>query len=1047
MWLVRTSLRRPVAMSTLTVLMVVFGGISYRRLGLDLMPQVNFPFVTVVTIYPGASAEDMESTVARIIEDAVGQIDGIRHLDSQCMPGVCQTLIEFELDRNVDLAAMDVREKIDLIRADLPEGVEDPKVLKFDINARPVVTLVLSGDRPLPELYDFADRRLRDRLSVLEGVASVELIGGAPIEAHVVADPARLTARGLTMLDLVNAVQRGHVKIPSGVVRATDRTEFTVTLDGEAPRLEDLGDLEVAVVAGQRVRLRDVAEVRWGTERITQAALYHGHPAVAVRVIKRGEANAVRVVRTIRRAYEQLQQELPGGMQLVWFRDDADFIEATVRDAWSSVGQGILLTGGILLLFLRDVRTALIAFITMPVSIVASFIVMAWAGYTLNTPTLTAFGISVGILVTNAIVVLENILRRLERDPHHVRGQVEEGASSVALAVVASAATNVVVFLPVAMMKSLSGRFLNCFGVVVTAATAASLLVSFTLVPMLAASILGRESRLNRWLAVVLGPWNRWYDRLATAYVRSLTRLSCYPRAVVLGMIAVMVLVMIWVAPRVTTTFVPQADLGELTVKLEFSPDRTVEETLRRAAKLAQRCQQAPEVRDVLVTAGKVQGILGQVSEGSHLAEISLKLSPKTERTRNVEAIRAELRRWLAEEPGVRSSVMLASSIGGASKMIEAKVLGDDLARLEDLGRRAEAVIAADPGAVDVESSVRPGRPELRLRPRREELHDLRWTVQSLALMLRGNVEGLKAGAFRAADRSYDIRVKLQEPVGEEAVTSMDLPTADGRFLPLGSLVQFERGEQPILISRSEKQRVVRLYADLAPGAGLGTVVHRLQAALRGIVPMGYRVVFTGMAERMEEAFAEFRGVTLLAIVLTYLLLAAILESWTQPFIIMTTVPFAYVGLFLGVYLARQPLSILGLLGGVMLIGVVVNNAILLMDEVNTLRRVQALGKRESMLRAARDKFRPIFMASVAAALGMLPMALGRGLGSELRASIGVGSFGGIVVSSILSLYFVPLYYIWRGRSDEAEARARQHQADAEEFLPQRENGSGLEPN
>lgn len=1034
MFLSNASIRRPIAMTTVILMVLFFGALAYRQLGLDLMPQVEFPFVTVLTVYPGAAPDEIETSVAKKIEDAVVAVDGIRHLHSTCMNNVCQTLIEFELSRDVDLAAMDVREKIDLIRADLPEAVEDPNILKFDINARPVVTLALGGDLAADELYDYADNRLRDRLSTVSGVASVEITGGAKREVHVLADREKLSARGLTVLDLVRAVGEGNVKVPSGALRDGTR-EFTVTFDGEAGRIEELGDLQVGVVAGERVYVRDVAEIGMGTERLEAAAFLHGRPCIAIKIVKKGEANAVRVVRGVRKAVEELESELPGGMELVWFRDDADFIEATVDDAWGSVVMGILLTGGILLLFLQDIRTAFIAFVSMPASIVAAFAIMPSLGYTLNTPTLTAFGLSVGILVTNSIVVLENIAARLSGHRDRVKDDVQKATAAVAVAVLASALTNIVVFIPVGMMRSLSGRMLSCFGVVIAAATLASLFMSFTLTPILSAILLRHEPRFNRHLTWLFRPWQWFYEKLEAGYRRSLQRAARWSGLIVAVTALVCAAALAFVAPRVSMTFIPQSDPGELSIKLEYPGDFNVDETSRRAQAVAEKLKGRPEVLNSLVVVGKVQGILGQVSEGPFLAEILVRLTPKTERRESIEELRDAYRRLLQDEAGCQYSVLIPSTIGGATKMIEAQISGDDLDVLNQLGREAARLAEDNPLAVDIEHSIRVGKPEIRIHPRRAILHDLGLPARVLGLNLRGNIEGLVASTFKKGDRTYDIRVKYAEQPGRAQVPALNWPGADGHPLHLEAVAALQNAEQPVQIIRSEKQRVVRVYADLAPGAGLGTAVQQLHGAIRDRLPAGYRVAFLGMAEKMAEAFGEFKMVVLVAIFLTYLLLAAILESWTQPLMIMMTVPFSYLGLFLALWLTGSSLSILGLLGGVMLIGVVVNNAILMMDEVNVLRREQGLHKRDAMFKAAGDKFRPICMTSIAAVLGMLPMALGSGLGSEIRASIGIGSVGGMVVSSLLSLYFIPLLYILVGQTDRRQDR-RRARAEAEPAAP-----------
>lgn len=1014
MFLSDASIRRPVAMTTAILVLLLFGALAYRKLGLDVMPQLELPFVTIVTPYPGAAPDEVEASVARPIEDAVVAIEGIRHLYSTCMDSVCQTLIEFDLYRDVDDAANDVREKINLVRSELPDSVEEPRILKFDINARPIVTLALRGTVPPDVLYDYADRQLKDRLSTLAGVASVELAGGAPREVSIDLRRERLAARGLTVLDVVRALREGHVEVPAGTLKDGIR-EFSVTFDAEAKSVESFGEIPLRAPDGQRILLRDLADIRMAMPDSDTLASIDGRPCVAIKVVKKGDANAVLVVDRVRKAFDGLRGALPGGMELEWFRDDGDFVRATVDDAWSSVWQGILLTALILVLFLQDLRTAFIAFVSMPASIVVSFAGMQWLGYTLNMPTLLAFGISVGILVTNSIVVLENVVGRIARHEDTAEG-VRRGTAQVAIAVFASALTNVVVFYPIVRMEAMAGRFLAPFAMVTTIATVVSLFISFTLTPILSVFFLRRESRLNRGLARLLGPWQRVYAAIERGYNASLGRLAPVAGWSAFALLAVLALGMAWAVPRVGMDFVPRTDCGELTVKLEYPGDFNLEETRRRAEAAAEKLRADPWVRGALVVAGKVQGIIGQVSEGPYLAEISLKLAPKTERALSLDGALDRVRAVLADEPGCMVSVMVPADVGGSSKLLEAEIGGDDLAALNRIGVEAFARMQAVPGVKDAESSVREGKPELRIRPRRTVLHDLGLPPSQLGLALRGHVEGLKAGAYQVGDRSYDIRVRLAEQRGMAQVEAFNLPGPDTP-LHLSALGRIEPGVAPARIVRSNQRRIVKLMADPAGGAALGSVVDRVRAAIGPLLPAGYDLQFTGMVERMNESNEEFKTVMLVALLLTYLLLAAMLESWTQPFLILTTVPFAFMGLFGALALTGMNLSIMGLLAGVMLIGVVVNNAILQMDEVNRLR-AEGVHRREAILMAAANKFRPIFMTSIAAVLGMLPMATGRGLGSEIRASCGVGAVGGMIVSSVLSLYFVPLLYMKMGRRD-----------------------------
>lgn len=1032
MFLAKASIRRPIAMTTLLICLSIFGLLAFRNVGVDLLPQVEIPFVTIQVVYPGASPDEIETTVAKKIEDAVVQVDGIKHISSTCVNNFCQVLVEFELNRDVDVAAVDVREKIDLIREDLPADAEAPEILKFDINAKPVVTLALTGDLPLDDLYDYADDKLADRFSALGGVAKVELIGGEEREVIVEVDRGRLAARGLTVGQVTQVLSRENIKIPAGQIDDTTR-EVSLMFDAEAAEIPDLGNVELGVVNGERVYLRDVATFEFGTERPKSRAFFDGKPAVVVKVTKKGEANAVAVVNGVKKAYEESKPDLPGGMTLNWVRDDGEYVNATVADGLVSIRDGVLLTGIVLLLFLADIRMAFVAFVSIPVTIVIAMIAFSLFGYTLNVITMSAVGISVGILVANSIVVLENIAFAFERNKgkkFEIGQLVERATSQVGLAVAASALTNIVVFLPIASMKSITGRFLAPFAVTVTAATFASLLISFTLTPILAMMTHQYGEKVNKALAWVLKPWLLFYAVMERGYVRSVGWVLKAAGVFVVACTVLTALAFRYYAPKVQMDFVPQSDQGELTVRLEFPADYNLDSSVERARGIVRNLLSLkdpkgdPYIQKYTLLAGKTQGSIGQMSEGSYLVELGLVLKTKMMRPESdIFDMMEKVRATCNEASDVIWAVMIPGSAGGASQQIEMKVSGADLAVLSRIGVAAAAQIRNDPASADITHSVRPGRPEIRLRPNRAVLHDMGVSAQELGLSLRASVAGIKAASYKKGDRSYDIRVRFAQVPGIGQVPALNLPGPDGRPFLLGSVADMREQLQPTQIIRAEKARTIIIYSNSAKGYGLGTALKNQEKVIRKLLPPGYRLQVSGMAEKMREAISEFGLATLIAVLLTYLLLAAIMESWAQPFIILMTIPFSYLGLYMAIYYTGTTLSIFGLLAGVMLVGVVVNAAILLIDEVNTLRRDQGYPKREALLLAAERKFRPILMSCIAALFGMLPMATGTGLGSELRASIGIGSVGGIIVSSILSLYFIPAFYVLVGQSDTAQNR------------------------
>ena len=1017
MFLSDISLKRPIAMTVVLLVLALFGFLAWRTAGVDLVPLVDVPYVTVTVVYPGATPEEIETAVVRKIEDAVSQVDGLKHMTATCANNFCQVMLEFHLDRDVDTVATDVREKIDLIVNDLPSGAEKPNVAKFDVNATPVVTMALTSSSAKTvengDLYDYADNRLSSRFSSLPGVASVELIGGEKREVVVEVDRRKLAAKGLTLAEVVGKVGKGNIKIPSGEIDEAGRSA-ALTFDAEAKEPSELGAIELGRPGGAKVYLRDVAKFHFGTKRAESLAYFNGEPAVVLKITKKGEANAAKVVDLVRRAAEKAKAELPAGMSLNWVRDDGAYVHATVRGGFDSIWQGILLTGAILVLFLSEWSSALVAFVSIPVTIIIALIVFPFFDCTFNLVTMSAVGISSGILVANSIVVLENIAARFQRGGDGgVKATVAKAAGQVAVAVCASALTNIVVFLPIATMKTLAGRFFVPFAIVITAATFASLFVSFTLTPILSSMFAGRGAGVNRALTFVLAPWNACYNATARFYRATLFPALRHPVLLIAAVAVLSAAGFAYLVPRLQLDFIPTMDKGEMTVRLEYPADTALEKTAERTLELARKIGSLkdsagdPLAQSVTISVGKTQGILGAVSQGAYLAEIAVKLKDMTARRETIQDVAERLRDVCREEPDVIWSALVPLVIGGSAQSAEFRILGDDFGTLNAVGLATAREAAADPSCADVSHSIRIGRPETRLYPKRAVLNDLGVTPDALGTSLRASFAGLKCSRFTKGDRSYDVRVRFAEEDGFSQVDALNFPGVDGVPFALDSVARKERVMKPVQIVRSMKRRAVTVYANNARGYGLGTTLGVLRAAAGKHLPPGCETTVGGTAEYMDETFGEFALVTSVAIILTYLLLAAIMESWTMPFVVLFTVPFAYLGMFAALWATHTTFTVFGLLAGIMLVGVVVNAAILIVDE-RTMLLGRGIAPRAATLKASAAKFRPVLMSSAASLFGMLPMALGSGLGSELRAAIGIGSVGGILVSAIVSLYLIP---------------------------------------
>ena len=1028
MFLSNASIKWPVAMGCLIIALTLLGFNAYRKIGLELMPKTDLPYVTITTIYPGASPSEIETDVAKRIEDEMVTISGLKHVTSSCMENVCFTLLQFNLSVDVNVAAADVRERLDLIRADFPEGVEDPKILKYDVNAKAVAQMALTGDLPLDELYDYADNTLRDRLTVISGVADITLAGGAKREVHVILDREKLAARGLTSANVVQTIKAKITTIPSGRVQG-EGMEYSVKFDAEYSNVEDIGNLEVANNNGQRVYIRDIGRVEMTTEELRQSSVIDGRNGIAIKVVKKADANAVEVVNNVKKAIESIQKELPGGMDLVWVTDDGLFTEATVESAWFDVALGIVLTALILFLFLYNLRSLLVVGITMPLNIVISLFFIYYMGFTFNTMTLLSIGMGVGILVTDAIIIMEGIVKRLHEtgDP---KAAASLGTSDVFSAVVASTGTHMVVLFPLAMMQSTVGLFIRPLAVTMATMTAVDLFIAFTVTPMLCSIMLkprveNPDALLHRMERI----WNKILDKVISGYTESLTFMERHRWAEAAFLIGILLLLChsLYIAGNMGSTMLRDVDKGEVYVKMEFPTWYSLAETKKRVTEAMALLNETPHLKHTLSTIGKVEGQIGQSSEGVNLAQILLKFSERTERDTTIHALLKDIRKKLAGIPDAIVTVSIPDPIGGGqSSGVEMEISGLDLTTLDNLALKAKDLSGNIPGILDPDTTVRTGKPELKVTPKREVLADIQSPETGLGAVLRGNLEGLKAGIFKKDARNYDIVVKLDKKAGKDQVEQFLFPGVSAPVL-LTSLGNVEETTSPVQITRKDKSRISKLFANLDENTSLSAAVNDLTAAMneKGNLESGYSFTFGGMYEVMDEAQESMIEATLTAIILVFLIMSAILGSFKQPILIFSTVPLASIGIFYFLAMTGSKAEYLALMACVMLIGIVVAVGILIMDKFNTLVK-GGMPRHVAMVQACKIEFRPIAMITLAAVLGMMPMATGRGIGSEMRNAAGIASMGGIFSSAILSMYLIPvLYNLFTRRGRDRRSRER----------------------
>ena len=1029
-------------MTMIILAFAVIGLYSLSDLGIDMFPDIEFPFVMVMTIYPGAGPEEVETLISKPIEEEVGSINGIKNIQSVSQEGLSFVFIEFQYGVEVDIAGIDVKEKVDAIKYLLPKDIEAPSISKFDFNAIPIVNLAISSPRPMEEIYRLTEDYIEQELAKIQGLASIELVGGKKREIRIEADKNALASRGLGLMNIIMAIQSENLNVPSGRI-LDGRKEFSIRMASEFASVEELRKLKIAVPGGSPIKLTDVARVIDDFEEQRELARFNNVASVGMKLIKRSDANTVQVAEEIMKSVAKLKESLPEDIKIDVARDRSLFIQDSVADVTSNIILGIMLTALVLMIFLQDWQGTLVAAIAMPLSIVSTFTLLKFAGFSLNMMSLMGLAISVGILVANSIVVIENIERykKLGKSPKEA---ASKGTAEIAVAVAASTLTNVVVFTPIAFMSGITGQFFRQFGLTVAFATLFSLIISYTLVPMmssmklknsvyaafaLVALIMSYNSMGLMTTLVIIGAlvmffimeklsfkkkavakWDEFYDGLVESYRNTLGWAISHRKTVVFTIIGLFLL-SLPLGRFLGSEFMPQSDQGSFSISVEMPSGTALEQTNKVLTTIEKVVSEQPEVQSIYTALGSSESGEFSTTSGVNLGVVVIQLVDADLREASTDELINRLRPKLADIPAAKLTLAAVSFIGGGGGDLQIEITGPEMDELNALSNRVLAIVSETPGLVDVSSSFRLGKPELYITPKRGEISDAGLTAGQVAMSLRNMIEGNIAGKYREAGDEYDIRVRLSERdrgalqnVDDFLINTMNGPVQIARVADL----QYREG--PTTISRKNKVRLVTVMANTA-GTTIGEAQAQIEERLKSLeLKPGYKVYFGGMSEMMAESFTELMKAFALAVILTYMLMAAVLESYKNPFIILLTLPLAIIGVILSLLITGKTLSMLSLMAVVMLVGIVVNNGILLLDYIGLLRK-DGRGLREAILEACPIRLRPIIMTNLATILGMLPLAMGLGAGGEFRSSMAVVSIGGLITSTIFTLYLIPVIY------------------------------------
>ena len=1023
--LTQTAIKRGVTFAMLYLIAVGFGLFSLARLNLDLYPKMEFPFLAIITQYTGVSPYDIETVITRPIEEAVASVKNVTKVSSTSTQGLSLVTLEFDWGTDIDQSKIEVRDNLGFIEDALPDDIAEPLIFAFDPATQPVIYLAVGSElHGQAELRRISERDIEPRLERIPGVAAAFTIGGMRREIKVLADPARLRASGLSIQQLSSALQANNLQVPSGWIEDAHQ-EFTIQTMGEYRTLEEIENTHIATINGSILRLKDVAQVIDGFAEQRQKVWSNNKPAVMLMVQKQSDANSVQVCRDVIARLPEVETALPRGIKITVFYDAATFIERSMSNLGSSAIQAIAMVFLVLLFFLRNLRSSLIVAVAIPVSMIVTFAVMDQAGLTLNIISIAGLALAVGLLVDNSIVVLESIFRHRE-EGKEIREAAGTGAREVAMAITASTLTTLSVFIPVLFVPGLAGELFNEMVITVCFSLLVSLAVALTLVPLLASRFLYFKEKLQhrRGLLVRAGDIaNRWVQRWQEYYVAVLNWALKHRKTVLLTVTALFILSIVAIATR-GGEFMPESDMGFISIAIDRSPGTSLESMEQSSREVNQIIlDNVPEAEAVFANFGQGEGIMAIFSSrASSEGDITIRLKPLSQRKRSMFEIQDDLRERFKSlaDLNVRFEDRGATAMFGGGSDIAVEVFGHDLTVSEALANEVMQRVNKIEGVVHTETSIKELTPELRIYLDRQAIADLGLSTTLVGDVISTSVLGKVVTRYREGGDEYDIRVQLIKTAraSREDIENILITTPLGRQIPLRAVASVEYSKAPAEIIREDQERLVRVNIDVG-GRDLQSVTTEVEEVLRGMsLPNDFRLEIGGVAEEQQESFMYLGLALLVAMLLTYMVMASQFESLIDPFVIIFTIPLSFIGVALTLVLTGTPLSVMALVGMVMLVGIVVNNGIVLVDYINQLRE-RGLETHQAVLEGGRIRMRPILMTALTTILAMLPLALGLGESSENWAPMARSVMGGLAMGTLLTLVVVPVIYVIVERAAE----------------------------
>ncbi len=1025
------AVRRPIFAIMVALIVVILGGVSLFRLPIDLMPDITYPTLSITTGYENASPEEIEELVTRPIEEGMSAVPGVEEVSSISAEGLSRVRVTFAWDTDLDAAANDIRDRLDRVIPILPDDAERPRLRKFDLASFPILILGAASNLDPIQMRRIIDDQVKYRLERIPGVAAIDIRGGLDREIHVNLYPDKINALGLPLDQILSRIREENVNVPAGTI---DRGNFEVMIrtPGAYTSLAEIENTVVTLREGVPIQLKDIASVEDSWQKVIRIVRINGKPGIRLSVNKQSGTNTVEVAKKVLQEVERINQEIPQ-VNLTPIIDTSDYIQRSIRNLGYSALYGGFLAIFILLLFLRNMRSTAIIATAIPISVIATFALLYFGGFTLNIMTIGGLALGIGMLVDNAIVVLENIFRLREAGAGPEQGAVS-GSEEVTSAIIASTLTTLAVFLPLVFVRGMSGVMFKQLSFVVGFSLLCSLGVAITLVPMLAARILHPK-------VLTVGPENRWGQRILILSGRLLTKLedrykdllhTALEHRSLIVVAGVLILIgSLALIPLVGVEFIPSTDEGEVRVYAEMEVGTRLEmmdenfQTIESIVK-----NEVPEIKNMVTYVG---GPTWRVT-GSHTGEMRIALKPQAERKRSSEEIAAVLRKKLSDMPGVtirtragQGLFLLRLGTSGLDQ-VQVEIRGYDLDTANVLAERVKGLIEDVDGVTDARVSRESGSPEELIIVDRQRAADMTLTVSQIADMLQTILSGTHVSDFRDAGEEYRILVKLKDPEHLELreILDLTLTNVNGEPVVLRNVVDVRPRRGPVLVERKDQERIVSVSANIS-GRDMGSILADIRRGFRSIpVPRYLSIVFGGDYEEQQKAFRELMLSLVLALILVYMVMACLYESLRSPFVVMFSVPLAAIGVIVMLFLTNTTFNVQSFIGCIMLGGIVVNNAILLVDHTNLLRRRDGMPLREAIEEAGRRRLRPILMTAMTTIFGLIPLAIGLGEGGEAQAPMARAVIGGLLSSTLITLVFVPtVYSIFERKAAQDDQRAK----------------------